>query len=35
MISFSIDILKKQDIDIEGEEPSSFLDVEDSEIDGS
>jgi len=32
MISFSIDILKKQDIDIEGEEPSSFLDVEDSEM---
>ncbi len=32
MISFSVDILKKQDIYLEGEEPPSFLDVEDSEI---
>ena len=32
MISFSIDILKKQDIYLEGEEPPSFLDVEDSEM---
>ncbi len=32
MISFSIDLLKKQDIYIEGEEPSSFLEVEDSEM---
>ena len=33
MISFSIDILKKEDIYLEGEEPPSFLDVEDSEYD--
>ena len=32
MISFSIDLLKKQDIYIEGEEPPSFLEVEDSEM---
>lgn len=32
MISFPIDLLKKQDIYIEGEEPSSFLEVEDSEM---
>lgn len=32
MISFPIDILKKQDIYFEGEEPPSFLDVEDSEM---
>lgn len=32
MISFSIDILKKQDIYLEGEEPPSFLEVEDSEM---
>ena len=32
MIILSIDILKKQDIYLEGEEPPSFLDVEDSEM---
>ena len=32
MISFSIDILKKEDIYLEGEEPPSFLDVEDSDM---
>ena len=32
MISFSIDILKKQDIHIEGEEPPSLLEVKDSEM---
>ncbi len=32
MISFSIDLLKKQDIYIDGEEPPSFLEVEDSEM---
>ncbi len=32
MISFSIDILKKQNINIEGKEPASFLEVEDSEM---
>ncbi|MFA6714622.1 MAG: YceD family protein [Victivallales bacterium] len=32
MISFSVDLLKKQDIDIEGEEPPSFLEVGDSEM---
>lgn len=32
MISFSLDLLKKQDIDIAGEEPPSFLDVEASEM---
>jgi DUF177 domain-containing protein len=32
MISFSTDILKKQDIDIEGEEPPSFLEVENSKM---
>ena len=32
MIKFPIDVLKKQDIYLEGEEPSSFLDVEDSEM---
>lgn len=32
MISFPIDILKKQDIYLEGEEPPSFLGVEDSEM---
>ena len=32
MISFSIDLLRKQDIYLEGEEPSSFLEVEDTEM---
>lgn len=32
MISFSTDLLKKQDIHIEGGEPPSFLRVEDSEM---
>ena len=32
MIIFSIDILKKQDIYLEGEEPPSFLDVENSDM---
>lgn len=32
MISFSIDLLRKQDIYLEGEETSSFLEVEDSEM---
>ena len=32
MISFPIDLLKKQDIYLEGEEPMSFLEVEDSEM---
>jgi len=32
MISFPIDLLKKQDIYLEGEEPLSFLEVEDSEM---
>jgi len=32
MISFSIDILKKQDISLDGEEPPSFLEVGDSDM---
>jgi len=32
MISFPIDLLKKQDIYLEGEEPPSFLEVEDSKM---
>jgi uncharacterized protein len=32
MISFSIDLLKNQDIHFEGQEPSSFLQIEDSEM---
>ena len=32
MISFSLALLKKQSIDIEGEEPPSFLEVKDSDM---